>query len=67
MGKPDGCFHGHGGTPIAGWFILEITFTMDYLNLDVPPFMDTPISVISNAAMRCAHDKSGKLQIPIAD
>ena len=25
----DGGFHGHGGTPIAGWFIMESPIKMD--------------------------------------
>ena len=40
--SPYGGFHGHGGTPIAGWFLLgKIPLKMD--DLGVPPFMETPL------------------------
>ena len=32
----DGGFHGHGGTPIAGWFVKEHPIQMD--DLGIPLF-----------------------------
>ena len=36
-----GGFHSHGGTPIAGWFVLEKPFKME--DLGVPLFQETSI------------------------
>ena len=33
----------NGGTPIAGWCIMENLIKMDDLEVHVPPFQETPI------------------------